>query len=443
MTNKSLSEILKLQQKFQQLDWHTPFEQAAVESTALLKLMHHNSDNQEIQAFKKDLGQLENLVRRIDRRAKQFEKTLEDQRRRSKLDLLKASDANFDFDLTESRVLERAAAWRTSKEVKDEIGGLLGQYVDWRFPVLYLEPNIAELTRYIVSGEPFYIVDDWEASIDQVVQQLTPEMFNKLHCYTKNSAIEYIPDDSIGLAVTWNNFRFKRINSIAADIELMSRKLLPGGIMLFDFNNGDTIQGAQDAELNLLSFAWQERIERFVANNKLEILHHKHMPDYHNSFMIVRKAGELPKLPLVNKLALVIKDQNEVSRLREEERQLREFYQNLENTEQKENQARAERDQKLNELEKIRSIDHKQILQAKMERGLQHLQVMLNQHGRKHIATVQAMINVAILALLLEKPRDAKQIHQQVSRLIKHLDKTDALVQSSKRLDEMIQNLNK
>lgn len=78
------------------------------------------------------------------------------------------------------------AQYRSNKFIIKEFLGLVGQYINWKFPIAYIDPNIGELTRHILSGDPFYVIDDRELPYKNLLETLPIASQKKIHHYSKN-----------------------------------------------------------------------------------------------------------------------------------------------------------------------------------------------------------------------------------------------------------------
>lgn len=433
------SALLKLQQDLNQLSCEFSASAFDLEIKNLHELMQHNSDLQD--HLQKDLHQLHALLRRFQSHRRSYQQWLNDQIKIQRAKLLKSSDATFGNAKNWSfkAQLERAQCWKLDQDTKNKLAALIGKHANWKFPILYYKPNSAELSRLLVHGDPFYVVDQDRRSVDVVTKHLTSDMRRKLFYYNIDAMLEFIPDHSQGLIVSWNNFRFQDIKSIQEDIKMLAKKLLPGGCMLFDFNDGETVQGSLAVESALMSFAWKDVIIQELKDNNLTLLNCIHAPDYHVSYMLAQRSGELPTVPVVNKIALVKKNTQEAKRIEQEEIAARLYYENLTVRLKKQIKAHQLRDKTLNQSQQ--HTDYTKILEKKMDQNLAHLTAMLDQYGKKHRATLHAMINVAMLAYVMGRTRDTQNIYKQTVDLIKHVQPNTELQEAFEQLETLIRNI--
>jgi len=178
---------------------------------------------------------------------------------------------------TETEYFEYTKYWN-NEFIIDEFLGIAGQYISWERPIAYIEPNIGELTRHIISGDPFYVIDDRELPYNNIVKSLPKASQNKIYHYNKKTALNDLEESSIGFCVSWNNFPFKSQGKIFKDIQLMSQLLIPGGYAVFNYADADSIEGAKFVEEYEVSLIWKEKIDQYAADNQLkEISTHEYV----------------------------------------------------------------------------------------------------------------------------------------------------------------------
>ena len=418
MTNKKINLSKHIRQKaaVEQQDWNYEFRQLSKKLGEFSEAADTYFTEFPVD-FNVSINKFHIINQQLQRHRDQFLSYLDETINAERLELIKAADQNFKYDLRGSSITSRASQWKTDNALIERLKSLIGQNADWRFPVIYFEPNTGELTRLVVHGDPFYVVDDFSDSIDYVLGRLPEEMTRRIHCYSKDAADDRIPDHSIGLAVVWNNWRFKRVNDIQADMRFLSKKLMPGGILFFDFNDGDTPQGAADAEEYHQSFIWQTKLARLLDDNQLEILVHQHSPTNRISYMLTQKKGERPKINLVNKLAVVEKNPRAFSELQNEETAVKEerWFRRL-SKRQQEDTARRQLDAMISAEQKDREIDQTAILTAKLDRALAHLSVCIPRYGKNHDTTIRAQISIGMILVAQKKIKEATGLFQRITR---------------------------
>jgi len=189
--------------------------------------------------------------------------------------------------------------------IVDEIGGVIGKTIDWRFPIAYIEPNTAGLFANLVAGDPFYWIDDYKVPYKKLAKKTNPINYKKILYYTKQQAQDLIEPENVGFCVNWNNFFFSPIFEIKKDIKFMSDLLVPGGILMFDYLDILTSKGADAVENHDLIPSDRNLIEQICNENDLELENRIDIEDYAPTIVFYRKKGEMPKTNLASKLGII------------------------------------------------------------------------------------------------------------------------------------------
>jgi hypothetical protein len=272
-----------------------------------------------------------------------------------------------------------------------------------------------------------------------MLQSMPVESVNKIYHYKKSDATNLEPN-SVGICVSWQNIPFKKLGEIRKDIDLMAKITAPGGYVVFDYVDASESTTAKAIEKGDFTFQWRERIVQFLKENNLEILHEIKFFNYCPILMFCKKQGELPKLNLINKLGLVLPDQEVLAEKRRDETEIRKFYKNITSNLQKDIETNEARDRLLNELDKERRVDVSKIAQKKLEIAVNHLDSMLFQHPSEHPAVLEALLNLSKLTYSTGRIKDSYNL---VKRAIKDIEKIDPDRRLYKNFHEWLDFLNK
>ena len=207
---------------------------------------------------------------------------------------------------TEKSYLNSMLQWKNDF-ITEQFIGLAGQYVDWKQPIAYFDPNIAELLRYLVAGDPFYVIDNIILPYKRLIQKLPEESRKKIYYYNKKDADTYLEKNSVGLCVSWNNFPFYTQGKIYSDLQLMSKILRPGGYAVFNYANSHTVAGAKFVENHDVPIVWKERIGQYANEHDLISIKDCEYVNYPFTISVYQKKGSMPSLNLINKLGLVLR----------------------------------------------------------------------------------------------------------------------------------------
>ncbi len=328
-----------------------------------------------------------------------------------------------------------------SKEIVDATTPLLAQYVNWQYPVAYLEPNNADLIGHIVSGDPFYIIDNYTLPYKKILEKFPVEAKNKFLHYTRDQA-EFLEDNSVGLAISWKNFPFKKLGEIRKDIELLARITRPNGLIIFDYIDALTYQGAKYIENHNCAFQWKDRIHQFVKDSDLELIkeiEHNNYP-FKTCFCYKKGNDNKPKLNLHNKIGLVLADQAVLEERRQRETEIMKFYKSVSSRLEEDLQRIQLKDQLLNKLELERKVDNKKITEQKLKTALNNLNAALAQYDYKHPIVLESILNVSKLTYNLGRKKDSVNLIKRVQRDIEQLNQDSKIVNDYKQWTDFLNN---
>jgi hypothetical protein len=368
--------------------------------------------------------------------------TLEQQRKSTHQTMLKLINNNeylHSWNNEEDYFLQRSR-WH-NQQIVDATTPLLAQYVNWQFPVAYLEPNTADLIHHVISGDPFYIIDDYVLPYNKILQKFPKEAKNKFLHYTK-AQVHHIEKASVGLAISWKNFPFKKLGEIRNDIALLADITRPNGLVIFDYVDALTYNGALYIENHNCAFQWKDRIHQFVKESNLEIIKEIEHPNYPFKTCFCYKKGtdSKPKLNLHNKIGLVLADQSVLAERRQQQTEIMKFYKSISSKLADDLQRIELKDQLLNSLEAERKIDTKKITEQKLKTALNKLNTVLTQYEPKHPIVLESILNVSKLTHSLGRKKDSVNLVKRVQRDIDQLDQSLKIVQEYRAWSNFLNN---
>lgn len=341
----------------------------------------------------------------------------------------------------ENDYFEYTKHWK-SEFIIDEFLGIAGQYISWKYPLAYIEPNTGELTRHIISGDPFYVIDDRELPYDNIVESLPKASQQKIYHYNKKTALNELEESSIGFCVSWNNFPFKTQGKIFNDMQLMSQLLMPGGYAVFNYADADSVQGAKFVEENEVSIIWKEKIDQYAADNQMkEISTHEHV-GYPFSVAVYQKNGKPINLNIINKLGLVLPDEKQLEQKRLE--------QSKENLKAKAVRSKLdqdlkrlqERDQLLQDLDEKRQLGKENILDLKLQKAINHLNNMIAAYDDyTHPSVLEGLLHVSKITYSLGRIKDSKNLIKRVERDIEKMSIDNLIAKKYREWQNFLNNI--
>lgn len=137
--------------------------------------------------------------------------------------------------------------------------GRIQHYTDWHYPGMQIGPRDGELTPHMVACDPLYLVDVHPEFLASAAKQFPEQYQARLRSYCignkrNERGLAALPQNQIGFILCWAVFNFLPFDEIRKYLVDVFEVLRPGGTMLFSYNNGDTVQGARNAEWGGMTF---------------------------------------------------------------------------------------------------------------------------------------------------------------------------------------------
>ena len=422
--NYKLSQILEAQKKLQSIDLHS------VNQNINFLITQGNFFQFEKKGYFKRYRDGTLTVDEVLQIVDEFDQFLENKRKILHLQLLKKinNDPYMFCWLEEKDYLNHRSKWFSS-ELVSYVGSLLGGYVDWKYPVIYFEPNSGDLMRTIGAGDPFYIVDDLNLPYAEILKKFPPESVNRFFHYTKAQAMEYFDKNSAGLVVSWKNFPFMKLGQIKKDLALMKDFTAPGGIIMFDYVDASSVIGAREIELGKCSFQWKERIHQFLKELELEIIQEiDEHGEYPFNIIICKTPGEKKTLNLNNKIGLVLLDEQIAIEKRKQETKLKKYYRSIKSDYEKDIENLKKRDQELRILDQERQLDPRKILESKLKVALKNLDIQRSTYqSNSHPAVLEAVLHASKLTFYLGRHKDSYNLLNIIKKNVKKLNSESRL----------------
>lgn len=343
----------------------------------------------------------------------------------------------------DSQYMEYMSYWK-SEFIIDKFLGIAGQYLEWKYPVAYIDPNIGELTKHILSGDPFYVIDDRTMPYDNLLQSLPVESQRKIHRYNKNISDSGLEDSSIQVCISWNNFSFMTQDKINKDLILMSKILKPGGYAIFNYADAHTVEGIKFCTDHIVPVCWKQKIDQFARENQLTEKVTYNFKDYPFSVAVYQKEGHTDDINIVNKLGLVLPDPDHLQRLKEEEETKEEIKQRIQKNKHEQNVKRMhERDKQLQDIDTHRKLGDNKVLESKLQSSVNHLNNLLAQSNNDYTqpSALEAVLYISKLTHSLGRIKDSKNILKRVSRNIENMDEKQLSTRKFREWENFLNNI--
>jgi SAM-dependent methyltransferase len=129
--------------------------------------------------------------------------------------------------------------------------------------------------------------------LDATIGTFTEDYQRRICPYLmKGADLSFLPQEQFGFVLVWNYFNYLNMAQIQQHLESMLKILRPGGVLMFSYNNADTVIGARMAENNIMSYAPYSLIFPLLQHLGLAIIRHQQR-DSNVSWFEVRRPGVL------------------------------------------------------------------------------------------------------------------------------------------------------
>ena len=174
----------------------------------------------------------------------------------------------------------------------------LKNYTDWRIPGMIIRPAQESFIEDLVPMDPLYLVDHNLELLQPAVSAFTPEYQRRLRLYTVNdyqdeNPLWKLPDSQFGLVFVWNYFQHKPLRIVCQYLADIYKKLRPGGVCIFTYNECDREWEVQSAEQNYMCYTPGRLIRTHVESLGFEIVGNHHGPV---TWLEIKKSGEIESI---------------------------------------------------------------------------------------------------------------------------------------------------
>jgi hypothetical protein len=146
------------------------------------------------------------------------------------------------------------------------IKSIVEKYCDYHYAGMEISPMFFEITDRMTTFDPIYLIDHDPKLLSSIVDCFDAKYRHKLRTYTMNlrSGLDKLPLSSISFISVINTFERYDIESIEATLINMKKLLLPGGSIIFTFNNCDYSSGAKQVEDGRACYQTTKKIDNLL-----------------------------------------------------------------------------------------------------------------------------------------------------------------------------------
>lgn len=188
--------------------------------------------------------------------------------------------------------------------------GRILHFSDWRIPGLIFRPAVEKHIEHLVPLDPLYLVDNNFDLLQPAVQQFTPEYRRRLRQYTVSESVgrpilSALPDNQFGYCFAYNYFNFKPMEIICQYLDELWKKLRPGGVFFFTFNDCDRSHGVALAERHFMCYTPGSMIKDHAESLGFEVSH-RHIGLGDIAWLELTKPGDIKSIRGGQTLAKIV-----------------------------------------------------------------------------------------------------------------------------------------
>ena len=197
---------------------------------------------------------------------------------------------------SDEHILNRRSVLEPS--VEQYIKSRISLHSDWHHAAMVIRPATGEWLPLMVSSDPLYLLDIRPSLLEPSVSQFPVEYQRRLRQYTLRESdsdglvLRDLPDGQFGFCLVMNFFHFKPFELIRSYLNEIYRKLKPGGVLAFTFNDCDRWGGVELAERHFMCYTPGSMLIGLAESLGFEI-EQRYNIDNANTWLEMRKHGVL------------------------------------------------------------------------------------------------------------------------------------------------------
>lgn len=213
---------------------------------------------------------------------------------------------------TDQYILNRRPS--LSADVQQYMASRMSIHSDWHHAALVIRPGSGEWLNNMVGADPLYLADIRMSLLEPAIGQFPPEYQRRLRTHllhekdNDNQVLKGLPDGQFGFCVAVNFFHYKPFELIRVYLSDIYRKLKPGGVLAFTFNDCDRWGGVELAERSFMCYTPGGMVHALCESLGFEITQ-QYFIDHSNTWLEMRRPGQLVSLRGGQCLAKIVANQ--------------------------------------------------------------------------------------------------------------------------------------
>lgn len=201
----------------------------------------------------------------------------------------KIYDINLDKMLFHEH-LEWASLWPPMNKEFEDFAALIQSFSSWQYPCLIYGAKNSSIIRSMVSAEPLYVMERFSEYFDLQKQKFTREFARKINFYNYHE-LAALPNNALGFAFIYNEFPFIPWDMINNILNQIITKLMPGGHIIFNYNDCETARGIYEFENQSMTYSTAKMYIDLMESRGLTCIKKYVSTSQTFSYLIFRKNG--------------------------------------------------------------------------------------------------------------------------------------------------------
>lgn len=197
---------------------------------------------------------------------------------------------------SDQHILDRRPVLPSSVQLY--ITSRISLHSDWHHAAMVIRPAAGEWLPLIVGSDPLYLLDIRPSLLEASVSQFPPEYQRRLRRYTlretdaEGLVMRDLPDSQFGFCLALNFFHYKPFELLKLYLIEIYRKLKPGGVLAFTFNDCDRWGAVDLAERHFMCYTPGSLLIGLAESLGFEI-QQRYDIDNANTWLEMRRPGVL------------------------------------------------------------------------------------------------------------------------------------------------------
>lgn len=179
----------------------------------------------------------------------------------------------------------------------------IGNYSDWRWAGLELNPSNGFLTRAFLACDPLYLYTG-----NVIDKEAVKSNFNRFFSEKRMmfyDRLQYLPQNQLGLAVSVNSYEFWPIDPIKTEMKQVFDLLAPGGHYIFTYNDCEHLASLDLCAGDYRAYNTRELMISMIQMLGFVVVKESNVANGAHSYIIAKKPGKLTSQKLSSPLVKV------------------------------------------------------------------------------------------------------------------------------------------